>query len=232
MLLVGGSAAAHVLPADYILRMMVERHRRLGIADLTIELTTEVGRNPAGVEERIYIKNPERMRRVRPEGSGALVTVQVEGEVATGPEGALKRGKAPLDLLLTLLHPTGEELEDAQRRLLAVLKREGIDSSVVTLGRQKGTIAYVIGGKAQDLQVPQLWIEKETFLPLKLVLPRKVDGKLERLEVRWLEFGSSTTGEWFPRVLEIWRDGQRLERSEVTKVQVNKKVPETLFALP
>ena len=54
----------------------------------------------------------------------------------------------------------------------------------------------------------------------------------QKLETRWLEFGSSVTGDWFPRVIEILENDARVERAEVTKIELNKKVPETLFELP
>jgi outer membrane lipoprotein-sorting protein len=130
------------------------------------------------------------------------------------------------------LQPAGEDIDQIQERLVGVLKRLGIDTATVTLGRQGSTVAYIIGGKAQDTEKPLLWIDKENFLPLKLVTTQKAGGKTERLEVRWMEFGSSTTGDWFPRVIELWKDGTRLERAEVSKIEINKKVPDTLFVLP
>ena len=72
------------------------------------------------------------------------------------------------------------------------------------------------------------WIDKETFLPLRLILV----NKKARRETRWLEFGSSVTGDWYPRVIEILENDVRVERAEVTKIEMNKKVPETLFELP
>ena len=231
-MLVADTATAYILPSDTILRMVVEKRRKLGIVDMTVQLTTETDGKSAPLEERIYIKDPERMRRVRQEEGGAKVTVQVEDKAAEGPENALKPLKAVPDLLPILLQPSGEELEQVQERLVGVLKRLGINTAIVTLGRLGSTIAYVIGGKANEAEKPLLWIDKESFLPLKIVTTQKKDGRSERVEVRWMEFGSATTGDWFPRILEVWKDGKRVQRSEVTKIEINKKVPDTLFSLP
>jgi hypothetical protein len=226
------AAAAYVLPSDFVLRMVVEKRRKLGIVDMTIQLTTETDKKGPPIEERVYIKDPERSRRVRQDEAGTRITVQVEDKAAAGPENALKPLKTIPDLLPLLLQPAGEDLEQIQERLVAVLERMGIDTGSVTLGRMGSTVAYVIGGKAQDSDRPLLWIDKESFLPLKLVTTQKQGGLTERVEVRWMEFGSSTTGDWFPRVVEIWKDGKRVERSEVSKIEINKKVPDTLFVLP
>jgi outer membrane lipoprotein-sorting protein len=231
-LLITDTAAAYILPADYVLRMLVEKRRKLGIVDMTVQLTTETDKKGAPIEERIYIKDPERMRRVRTDESGTKITVQVEDKAAEGPENALKPLKTLPDLLPVLLQPAGEEIDQVQERLLAVLKRLGINTSAIFLGRLGSTVAYVIGGKPSDTDKPLLWIDKENFLPLKLVTTEKTGSKSERVEIRWMEFGSATTGDWFPRVIEIWKDGKRIERSEVSKVDINKKVPDTLFVLP
>jgi hypothetical protein len=231
-LVVADTAAAYILPSDFVLRMVVEKRRKLGIVDMTVQLVTETDKKGAPIDERIYIKDPERMRRVRQDETGVRITIQVEDQAAEGPENALKPLKTIPDLLPLLLQPAGSELELIQEHLIAALKRLGIDTSTVTLGRLGSTVAYVIGGKAQDTDKPLLWIDKENFLPLKLVSTQKKDGKTERIEVRWMEFGSSTAGDWFPRVIEIWKDGKRTERSEVSKIEINKKVPDTLFVLP
>ncbi|MBI5508855.1 MAG: hypothetical protein HY903_08890 [Deltaproteobacteria bacterium] len=231
-LLVTDSAAAYVLPADFVLRMLVEKRRRLGIADITVTLSTEIDRKTSAVEERLYIKDPEKMRRVRTEDGGTKLVVIAADKAAAGPEGALKPLKAAPDILPLLLQPAGEDLEQTQSRLVATLHRFDIDTEVVSLGRLGNTVAYVIGAKPNEADKAQLWIDKESFVPLKIITPQKKDAKIETTEVRWLEFGSAVTGDWFPRVIEVWKDGRRLERSEATKVEINKKIPDTLFTLP
>jgi len=232
LLLVATAAYAYVPPADFVLRMVAERRFKLNIVDLTVQLATDKPGHKGVIEERIYIKSPERMRRVRQADGVTTLWVQVEDKAAEGPEGGLKLVKGNLDLLPILLQPAGSELDDVQVRLVGALKRLGIDTTKVTLGRSGQNVAYVVGGRSTDTDKTQLWVDKETYLPIKVVLPKKVGAGVERTEIRWLEFGSAVTGDWFPRVIEVWKDGKRIERSEVSKVDVNKKVPDTLFTLP
>ncbi len=229
----GSSAAAYVLPAPFILKMMADRRERLELKDLTVQLNTEVGEAGAVVEEYWYLKPPERSRRVRQEEEQTVVELQREGKQARGPEGALKLVKGPIaDPLPTLLFPAGADLDQKLQRIVAQLKGLGVDTTVSALGRFNGTVCYIIGARSFEADRPQLWLDKETFLPLRLIHFPTHEGKKVRRELRWLEFGSSTTGEFFPRILEVWEAGKRSERAEVEKVEVNTKVPETIFDLP
>ncbi len=222
-------ASAYVLPAEYILRILADKRRRLNIVDLSIQLTTELSRQDAPADERLYLKTPERMRRVRQDEETTTVEIVREGKGARGPEGAVRRFRGKVDLLPTLLMPRGEDLDAMQVRMTKAVAALGIDTSATSLGRYQDRVCYIIGARAWETEVSQLWLDKETFLPLRLIL---VDGKKRKQETRWLEFGSSVTGDWFPRVIEVLEGGKRVERAEVTKIELNKKVPETLFELP
>jgi outer membrane lipoprotein-sorting protein len=227
-LLAGDIASAYVLPTEFILRILAEKRRRLNIVDLSIQLTTELESQHA--EDRVYLKNPERLRRVRQEEDADTATVEIirEGRGARGPENAIKRVKGRLDILPVLLMPVGESVDHMQVRMTKAVAALGIDTSVTALGRHEDRVCYIIGARAWEKNVSQLWLDKETFLPLRVILV----GKGKRSETRWLEFGSSVTGDWYPRVIEVFSNDARVERAEVTKIELNKKVPETLFELP
>ncbi|OGR13023.1 MAG: hypothetical protein A2341_08145 [Deltaproteobacteria bacterium RIFOXYB12_FULL_58_9] len=226
--IIGKAALAYVLPTEFILRMLADKRINMKIVDLTVYVNTEVG--DRNTEDRIYLKKPERLRHLRQGEETTMVEVQREGKAAEGPEDALKRIKGqPFNILPTLLFPKGEEIDEAETRMMEALKGLGVDTKTTALGRFDDRVHYIIGARSYESDLPQLWIDKETFLPARLIVKRA--GK-EKRELRWLEFGSSTTGDWFPRVTEIWVDGKRIERSEVEKVELNKKIPETLFDIP
>jgi outer membrane lipoprotein-sorting protein len=233
VLLTGDLARAYVLPADFIMRMLAERRRRMNIKDLSIQLNTEISEHSVEVEEHLYLKAPERMRRVRQDEETTIVEVQREGRHARGSEKALQRMKGPpSDPLAAMLMPAGEDVEQMQERLLRTIAALGIDTKTTWLGRFEDRVCYVIGAHNWKANANQLWIDKETFLPVRLVQVSGKEGKKSRRELRWLEYGSAVTGDWFPRVLEVYVDGERIERAEVAKIELNKKVPETLFDLP
>jgi hypothetical protein len=226
-------ARAYLLPTDFIVRMLIEKRERVTGADLSLQLTTEVAGIDSPVEERIYVKMPERLRRVRQTEDRAEVEVQREGRWARGSEGDLKTQKGPPeDVLPLLLFTAGNDLDKKQERILATLKTLGIDRSVVAFGRYQDQVCFIIGARSYAADASQLWIDKETFLPLRLIVTKKTDSSVSKRETRWLEFGSSLTGDYFPRVIEVLQDGKRVSRSEVEKVESNTKNPETLFDVP
>jgi hypothetical protein len=228
-LLAGDIARAYVLPTEFIMRLLAEKRRRLDVSDLSVQLITEVVRHDAPVDERIYLKNPERLRRVRQlEEDEATVEIVREGQTAAGPEDRIRKTRGPPDILAALLMPKGADLDSMQARMTQAVSALGIDTRVTALGRFGDRICYVVGARAWEEDVSQLWLDKETFLPSRLIL---VKGS-KRRETRWLEFGSSVTGDWFPRVIELYEDGKLVERAEVARIEPNKKVPETLFEIP
>ncbi|MEZ4270663.1 MAG: hypothetical protein R3C68_04285 [Myxococcota bacterium] len=231
-LLLTTTASAYVLPASYLLRVLAEKRRSQKMKDLTVHFITEKSGVDHPVDERLYLKKPERLRLIE-EGEGGQIYVEREGRYASGTDGRLTRGQGPVtNLLATLLAPKGENLEDAATHMLAALKAIGVDTSVVSLGRVDTRPAYVIGARVWETTKPQVWLDKASFLPVKTVVPQGDAKGRVILEKRLLEYGSPVAGNWFPRLVEDYVDGRLVRRAEVSQVLSNQDLPETLFALP
>ncbi len=223
-------AHAYVLPASYLLRLLAEKRRSLSLKDLSLQLSAELAGVDAPVDERIYLKTPERLRYLWQEDDATQLYVEREGQRASGREDSLHRlAGPPTDLLAVLLAPTGRDVDDMTHRLWTTLKAAGVDTSVVSLGRQGDTVAYIIGARSWEPNKPQVWLNKSNFMPMRAVVYGRDKS---RYETRWLEYGSSIVGDYFPAVIESYKDGKRVRRAEVTKMAVNQSLPETLFELP
>lgn len=226
-LLAAANVQAYILPTDMLMRMLVDKRRKLNLKDLTISATVET--QGETYDERIYLKNPERLRRVS-EGDDGTVYVVREGKSAAGKENGLNRIPGPAtDLLPALLAPRGKETDDAVVNLIATLKSVGIATATVSLGRVQNNPCYIIGAKPWESTQPQLWLDKATYLPVRTVVK---DESGNFVETRYSEFESSITGHWFPRVTETYQNGSLVRRSEVSKVDQNQNLPETLFHVP
>jgi hypothetical protein len=130
-----------------------------------------------------------------------LAAVWAQGKKRTeGPE-LPAAAVAVEQLCATLaLHSAAEgESRAALERHLAALK---VDTRVVTLGRFEGAVAYVLGERAESS--PQLWVYKDRFLPARVRLPDAEGG----WDVRFIDYTSQSTGEWLPRVVEVYRGGE------------------------
>lgn len=139
---------------------------------------------------------------------------------------------------LTLGEISTEVLFDSNtERLISVLRAAGIPvlreadaqaeqspAETMFLARWKKTVAWVIGPR-KDFKA-QLWIEKDTFLPIRLVW----DGS----NPRELQFeGFRFTSEFpFPRAIAFVQDGNLRFREELTEVSVNPVADIKAFAQP
>lgn len=102
--------------------------------------------------------------------------------------------------LLALRSGTDGETRTAIERHLASLK---VDTRQVALARFSGSVAYVLGDRRPG--APSLWVYKDRFLPARVWVP----GEQGRpWDVRFIDYTSQATGEWLPRVLEVYRDDE------------------------
>jgi hypothetical protein len=89
------------------------------------------------------------------------------------------------------------------------LSNLGIDMSVSSLGRFDGRLALVVGAEFPDQTVPQVWIDKETFQPLGMIVfgaksPYSTPtGFLEIRYSNWQQIGKIS----YPMQIEFIQDG-------------------------
>lgn len=225
-------AQAYVLPADYLIKLLAEARRDQKIQDMTLHLQTERVEEGHTADVHLYLKQPARARRVEMNGT-QRVYVERLGKHAKGTDGALKRGGGPLvDLTATLFTPGVENFDELAKRTLQILKGVGIDTSVTSFGRNGSEYVYIIGARSWETDKPQLWLAKSNYLPVRIMGVANDGGKKTKFDVHLLEYGSAVTGNWFPRVIEQYRDGKLVQRSEVTEIKLNQNLPESLFELP
>ncbi len=235
-LAIAAPAHAYLLPASFLIRQMAERRAKGEVKDCVVQLTAELEGRDEPVDERIYVKNPERMRLERDLGEGAsYVVVEKEGKRAEGDTTAVKPSKNPsTELLATLLMPRGREPEDMAARTISILQGLGIETKVIGItiyGKDARETAYTIGAKPTETEKPQLWVDSTTFLPVRLISYVDEGGKKVRYESRFFDYQSGS-GDFFPRIIENYRAGKLVRRAEVGDVKVNQELPETLFNVP
>lgn len=106
------------------------------------------------------------------------------------------------------LYRTREGLAD---RLLQL----GVDVSVSSLGRFEGEVAFVIGAVYPDESVSQIWINRETFLPVRWII-RGYGGSSARdvLELRFMTWWKSGQSR-YPSRIEFYQDGKLVRVNQV-----------------
>ncbi len=105
----------------------------------------------------------------------------------------------------------------------------GVDVSRTSLGRFERGIGYVIGAKYPDTAAQQLWIDKKTYRPWRLLIRA---AQLEMRDIFW-EFRYLDWREidktWYPHKIEVYRGGRLQQVFEVLRIQIGNSFPDALF---
>lgn len=230
-------ALAYLLPTSSVLRRLGERREKLSLSALEVtgtlqaegpladRLRAATGQPAGGIAllpARFLMKVPGRCR------------LEVVGATpAESPFVALRDGRitgaggletdpaatATLRALCTLLGTS--TAGDASSAFAAALSRRGVTLGEQSLGRFDGRVAYVIGGPSRQPR-SMLYVDKDTFQPLRLVAPE--GGAL--VDVRLLGWGSPTGGDWFPRAVEALQADRLLLRFTTEKANANPRIAE------
>ena len=171
-------------------------------------------------DARVFLKLPGRCRLETsgPE-TGKLAVVQSGGQLKNeGPAvAALGVGIGEVCALFG-----ARSAGDGRAELEAHLRKRGVNIGSSWLARFGGQVAYVVGGpKDAD---PQFWVFKDSWLPARI---RWTDGNA-RWDVRFVDY-NSPAGDWFPRVVEVSRDGERQVRFTTLSGDPRANVPDRLF---
>ncbi len=121
-----------------------------------------------------------------------------------------------------LFYHTRDELVE---RLLQL----GVDVSISSLGRFEEKIALVIGAQYPDESVSQIWIDRDTLLPLRWII-KGVDpaGKSDSLEIRYLIWWK--TGKTrYPSRIEFYQDENLVRVNQAINLEENATFSEELF---
>jgi hypothetical protein len=139
----------------------------------------------------------------------ARVPAAVRAEDRGLGEGALEL----VQLACPLIAYRGQSPSEAAQGLRAALVQAGLPPQLAptSLSRLYDRVAVVLGASARQLDRPQLWLDKESNAPTRLLA--RVGERLD--DLRLLQYGSPAAADWFPRDLELWRGDSSAARFEV-----------------
>ncbi len=219
--------------ASWLFNRVVERASARSTTTLTVEATTstwDAAGKPVvvGESERVWLAPPAMSRRELDLEKGRVVEVRADGRFFSqqGSQ-AGKTSNGGFDALAEF----ATQPADTQR-LIAVLKNLGINTEVVAYSRFDGRVAYLVGSKPWETDKPQLWLDKDLMVPLRLVTFQKDGDKTVRVDTRFLGWGSPVGGSWYPAVVEVWRADVLVRRTVTESLERNGVLSPTLFAIP
>ena len=238
--LVALSAGAYVLPGSSILRRMVDAREDLklstlkadgsvhfygpGVKEAGAALGLPADRPELEADGTLYLKLPGRCRFEAKAAEGNAVAVvrsggrqRVEGTAVPALEDAVRQ-------VCAVLAVRGSSSASGREQVEEYLQSLGVAPRTTSLARFGGEVAYVLGEQGEGK--PQFWVYKEGFRPARV---RYKDAKGTSWDVRFLDYTSPATGEWLPRSIEVWREGQRLTRFTALQGDARVKIADTLF---
>ena len=210
MRLLVAAALAFIPSTSALLQRAASRGEGAKAREVTLTGSLETG----GVAEpaKLVIRTPLQCRLDGDTGLIAAVKAS-----ATAP-GTSEEGSAPdplslLRLACPMISYRGLGAAAAGEALTAVAARNGVDvTSQTAFGRLADRVVYILGAQPREAGKPQFWLYKDNGAPARLITQ---DGS----DLRLLEYGSPAAAEWFPRVIELWRDGKQAARFQIFEVK-------------
>lgn len=214
---------AYVLPGPFLLKLMTQNlgnADRLLVTQKLILHDDNPNMNTDELSETLAFKFPktfrsdivsENIQRIRILSNGIVFTV-IDGKISDEPENAYDHYK---DLILFRSREIIEER----------LSDLGVDVKVSSLGRFQGTPAYVLGAQYPDETRPQVWLDKNTFLPFRWIISGNAAQNLEVLYLDWKKLNKT----WYPMRIEFFSNGNLVREIHVQDIKVNPSFPDDLF---
>ncbi len=218
--LAAGMARGYVLPGGQVLALMEAKRA----VPQSLEVRQVVSRMPLDGAPRLAVELQETLHYRFPDhfrsdirGDGYQRTsirtpldrlVVVNGQIQSEPSERFE------DYPAILLNATRTAMTD-------YLRGVGVDLALTSLGRFEGDYCFVIGAAYPDQNAAQLWIQKDTFRPLRLMLPPSVlNPEAGALEIRFLDWGQ-IEGAAYPMRIQVYRKHQLWREMRVENLRVD-----------
>jgi outer membrane lipoprotein-sorting protein len=226
-ILTASPSHAYVLHGYHLLDLM---RREMGTArslEVVQKLTIQESVLPTeatAVQETLSYRFPVAFRSEFASAAGDHIQIFSNGRALTVVDGRIVS-----DTESELDHYKDIFLFNTRELLINRLSQLGVAVDVSSVGRFQGRIAYVLGAQYPDETVPQLWLDKETFRPMRWLLKPASAGNLsEALEVRYGDW-RKLSSIWYPERIEFYLGDRLLRRMQVQRTRVNPEFSKRLF---
>lgn len=225
------TAHAYVPPSFFVIRTLAKKHAALESGRFKSKVTFFKSNGDAigSVNETMVFNEADRVTVRATDSSGNELRTQSRKLVAG--RGADLERPVVYDLFYV---KDGASIFEHFKALGLPLKAEGAlyaekegnmpykPEAAVALERFQNTIAVVIGSKSKEPQGASLWVEKDSFLPLRATLPTppQAGSTSEPLDIRASNYQVQKSF-LYPRVLQIFRDGALWAKIETQEVQLD-----------
>jgi hypothetical protein len=220
---------AYVLRGPHLLELMTQHYGRLNSL-LVVQKVRYYTDNAEGImveaDETLRYVFPNMFRSDTRSQNTRRIHVSAKGDVLTVIDKKIAlKNETLFDLYKDIL------LYRSRRLLEKRLTSLGVDISITSLARFQGKIAYVLGAEKPDEYLPQIWIDKDSFQPIRwLTVLDHSEAPGNVLEIRYSEW-RRVRGVWYPMHVDYYRDAVLIREIRVESLQVNPDFEENLFKI-
>ena len=219
---------AYVLSGEQVLALMAKKRtfpQTLEVKQAVSQLPDDdVPRLAELLRETLYYSFPDRLRSDTLGEDYRRISIRTPQDAVVVVNGQVRSG-APerFEIYKNLL------LMNSRAALETFLGRLGIDLNQTRLDRFEENYCVVIGARDPLMNTPQLWVQKDSFLPLRLKLPPPLLNPQEgALDVRYRDWGQ-IEGALYPMLIQIYRKHQLFREMRVENLRVDLPLDTLLF---
>lgn len=220
-------AEAYVLKGPHILELMISKYgkaKKVFVSQKLILFGNGEQQSEIELSETQRYVFPDIFRSDIRSENAHRVHILSKSTSLTAIDGKIaNESETEFDLYKDLLLYHSRELLHEKLTML------GVNVPVTSLGRFNGKIAYIVGAQYPDESVSQIWVEKETFRPMRwLMATKKISGEPSVLEIQYNNW-QLFDGNWYPVHIAFIEDSRLVREIRVDNVQINPSFQRDLF---
>lgn len=218
-------ANAYVIPGPHVLELMIEklgRGKSLLISQKLSIYDVSHKKNIIELRETLKYSFPEKFRsEIQSENAKRIYVFSLGAALTVIDDKIVSNTETRFDCYKDVFLYRSRILLQNRLSLL------GVDTSVSSLGRFQDKTAYVIGAKYPDESVSQIWLDKNTFQPVRWII---IDNKSNKdvLEIRYGDW-KQTHKAWYPMHIEFYHNDILVREIYADKIKVNPSFSDELF---
>jgi outer membrane lipoprotein-sorting protein len=220
-------AVAYILRGPHVLELMTNSlgsAKTLMVSQRVMFYGDPLGSVPVEAGEILRYVFPDTFRCDSQSKNAKRIQLVSNGEELTVVDGKIAvADTSQFDLYKDIL------LYRSRKVLSRRLSDLGIDVSLTRLARFQKRIMLVLGAEMPDTAVNQIWVDKETFQPVRWLMPgENVDGGRMIWEMRYSDW-RQVNGAWYPMHIQFFKNDRMVREIRVEKMTVNPEFSPELF---
>jgi hypothetical protein len=218
LLALSPAAWAYVPPSQFLVKTLVTKHGGIKGVRIRSIVSGMDGEKASGAvfKETTWFDSAKRLLRswATDEADHKLYVIERPADALTAADQLLLDSDPRA--VMTMLKTHGVPVKSEEELLALPTEEDRRSAETLALARFNGGVDWVIGRRGKP--EPQLWLEKDTFLPTRFLMS-ETDGSLEELQ-----FGSYRFYREFPfprSITVLGKTGAPVLRDELTDLTVS-----------